>query len=194
MRHFIGKTRLPLLLVAALIALLSTFSGCSHKVGPTTVHVVDSVRHYYPIALEQKIQITALVENTGNEPLIINDIQPSCGCIIFDSKPDMVILPGDSKRYKFIFNASKNIGFVHYFIRFYANTPPKGIFSLEFDIIIVAPSENTPDYEEVYREQLKNGEVQDIYGHVVPENPSYDYYVDSNGKNKNKNRMENKPF
>ena len=189
MKYFIGKIQLSLALVMALIATTFIFSGCGHKVGPTTVHVVDSVRHYYPIALEQKIQITALVENTGKNPLIINDIQPSCGCIVSDKKSDMVILPGDSKRFKFIFNSSKNLGFVHYTIRFYANTRPNGIFSLDFDVTIVSPSDNVPDYEEVYREQLKNGELQDAYGHVVPENPSYDYYVDNGKKPQDKNLM-----
>ncbi|MDD4760940.1 MAG: DUF1573 domain-containing protein, partial [Bacteroidaceae bacterium] len=64
-----------------IICMLCFFS-CAKKVGPTTVQVEDSIRHYYPLVLGDNLDVVYKVTNTGFSPLVITDIQPSCGCII----------------------------------------------------------------------------------------------------------------
>lgn len=69
------------------------FGGCKQKLNPTWVRVPDSVRHYYPIIMGDNIDMTYEIQNAGKEPLIISDIQPSCGCIIQLEKDNVIIFP-----------------------------------------------------------------------------------------------------
>ena len=74
-----NKSVLYILLLTVLPFFLS---GCKKKVRPTTMVIKDSVRHYYPIKQGQQLDIMFTITNTGDAPLVISDIQPSCGCII----------------------------------------------------------------------------------------------------------------
>jgi len=137
-----------------LICLLGFFS-CSKKVGPTTVKVEDSIRHYYPMVLGDNLELDYKVTNTGVFPLVITDIQPSCGCIIEDKKNEKIILPRKSLLLHFVFYSGKNIGYVHHTIRIFANVKPQGMVTFIFDVNVVPPSENTPDYEEIYKDRVE---------------------------------------
>lgn len=70
-----------------------SFSSCKKKVNPTTVEVEDQDRHYYPIQQGQDLDLNYGILNTGNDPLVITEVQPSCGCMIVDKKSPQVILP-----------------------------------------------------------------------------------------------------
>jgi len=139
-------------LIAAM--LLPGLSGCRTKVGPTEIEVVDSVRHYYPMLQGQQLEVAYIVRNKGKNPLVLTDIITSCGCVIGDSK-NTVVLPGKDMRLKFVFDSSKNTGFVEHSIWLYGNILPGGVHRVRFDINVVPSSTSSPDYEEYYYENYK---------------------------------------
>lgn len=147
--------------------LIGVFCGlclfsCSKKVGPTTVQVEDSIRHYYPMVLSDNLELSYNVKNIGDNPLVITDIQPSCGCIVEGDNNERIILPRRSLLLHFKFYSGKNIGYVHHTIRIFGNVLPQGMVSLIFDVNVVPPSENTPDYEEIYKDKEESDKT--LYG------------------------------
>lgn len=122
-------------MVPVLVALLSVtlFGSCRKNIGMTTVAVADSVRHYYPILAGEILTLSYELENTGEQPLIIRDIQTSCGCIVpqLDSR---MLLPGKKVRLLFKYESAKNIGYVDHTIRIFGNISPKGLCILKFDV------------------------------------------------------------
>ena len=75
--HTVACARATLVLMVVLVSL----SGCKKRVSPTTLSVTDSVRHYYPIVAGEKLNVVYTVVNRGDDPFLIDDVQPSCGCI-----------------------------------------------------------------------------------------------------------------
>lgn len=134
--------------------LLLSAVGCTKKVGTTTVSARDSVRHYYPVVAGEELKMTYYLQNTGSEPLVITDVQPSCGCIAA-SVSKKVVPPGDSIPLQFSFNSKKNIGYVRHTIRVFGNVLPKGVVNLIFDVNVVPPADYTPDYEELFHEEVE---------------------------------------
>ena len=154
------------------IAFLSLCWGCKKRVLPTTVCVVDSIRHYYPVVAGETLNMNFMVKNTGNEPFLIDDIQPSCGCIN-TSVEVKVIPPQDSIILNFSFDSSKNVGYVRHCIRLYGNVKPRGMATLVFDVNVVPSSSDQPDYEEIYKK-----ESDDMIKEMVDGKPSEKgYYV-----------------
>lgn len=137
-----------------LFCLLTLFS-CSKKVGPTNVEVADALRHYFPLVQGDELHFSYKLHNTGTEPFIITDIQPSCGCIAAEQEVEKVILPGKDLDLHFTFSTDKNIGYVRQTIRVYGNVKPKGFLALTFDVNIVVPTDNDVDYEELFHQKKK---------------------------------------
>ncbi len=135
-----------------MIALTSLTSGCERRILPTALCVTDSVRHYYPIVAGEKLNFSFVLRNIGDSPLLLDDIQPSCGCIV-GKLTGNIIPPHDSLTVAFTFDSSKNVGYVKHAIRLYGNILPRGMATLVFDVNVVPPSDHDPDYEEVYHEQ-----------------------------------------
>lgn len=161
MKKMLTKTSL---LFVAIIAL----SACNkRKVSPTEVSVIDPVRHYYPVALGDVLMLHYELENVGKEPLVITEIQPSCGCVVEDGEDKRhVIFPGKKKQFHFGFYSGRNLGHVRHTIRIYGNIKPNGMLPLEFEVNVVPPSLNTPDYEEFYLQRMRE---QEMTGHVINE-------------------------
>lgn len=159
------------------IALGTALSGCQKKIGWTTVRVRDSIRHYYPVIAGQILNISYEIENTGDEPLIIRDIQPSCGCIVPELKTRMVV-PQKKKVLLFKYESAKNIGHVEHVIRIHCNAnQPTGIVKLIFDVNVVPPADYTPDYEELYKEAVERNNI--IRGLVDGDESEKGYYIDT---------------
>lgn len=150
-------------------------SGCKKRIGMTTVEVPDSVRHYYPVIAGQELHLTYELTNTGDQPLIIRDIQPSCGCIVTMPESRMV-LPEKTVRLRFTYQSAKNIGYVQHIIRIHGNIRPNGIAKLVFDVNVVPHADYTRDYEELYKEAVERNEL--IKGKVDGEVSEQGYYVD----------------
>ncbi len=152
------RISIPLLLIGAVV--ISVATGCKRRISPTYITVEDSIRHYYPIVGGEKLVLNYMVHNEGDDPFLIDDIQPSCGCINAPIKVD-AIPPHDSIMLCFTFDSSKNIGYVHHCIRLFGNILPRGMAVLPFDVNVVPPSSDQPDYEETYV-QRTGGEINEM--------------------------------
>lgn len=151
------------------------FSGCKKRVEPVALQVADSIRHYYPIVAGEKLDISYVVYNRGKDPFLIEDIQPSCGCIEGNANAK-IIPPNDSINLAFTFDSSKNVGYVRHCIRIFGNALPRGMATLVFDVNVVPPSDHDPDYEEIYQEKKdKEGGIKDL---VDGASASKGYFVD----------------
>ncbi|MDY5969783.1 MAG: DUF1573 domain-containing protein [Bacteroidales bacterium] len=143
----------------ALAISLFALDGCHHKVGPTEIWVEDPSRHYFPIVMDEKMDLLYKIVNVGDQPFIATDVQPSCGCIKMDSKEKSkvrnILPPGDSTVLHFQFDGSKNIGYVQHTIRIFGNVKPNGVLELKFDLNVVPPADYIPDYEESFEKKVK---------------------------------------
>lgn len=167
-----------LLLPLCLLLCAAGLCGCKKEVKPTTMSAVDSLRHYYPVIMGQKLHMSWEIHNTGKEPLVINDIQPSCGCIVDDAEGDKrIVLPEGKLILKFTYDSAKNLGYVHHTIRLFGNMKPRGMYNLVFDINVVPSSDNTRDYEELYNDEAMIGTLL-VDGHANEKG----YYTDEEGR------------
>lgn len=166
--------------LGTLLASSLTLASCKKEIGMTTVHVADSIRHYYPVIAGQELDLIYDVTNTGDQPLIIRDIQPSCGCIVTMPESRMV-LPEKTVRLKFTYQSAKNIGFVQHVIRIHGNIKPHGIAKLVFDVNVVPHADYTRDYKELYKEAVERSEM--LRGLVDGEVNEQGYYVDERPEN-----------
>ena len=147
-----SRVLLPLVIIG-MTAVMET--ACTKRVRPTYITVADSIRHYYPVVSGEVLDLTYVVRNEGDDPFLIDDIQPSCGCI--DAPKDIdAIPPHDSITLKFSFDTTKNIGYVRHSIRLFGNVLPRGMAVLTFDVNVVPPSFDQPDYEEVHSQRRAN--------------------------------------
>lgn len=139
------------------------FVSCKKEIRPTTMTIKDTVRHYYPIKQGQQLDIMFTVSNTGKAPLIITEIQPSCGCIIMDKSSQVIVPEGGSRQFKATYNSIKNVGEVVHRIRLYGNMLPKGRTELKFHVNVVPDADYTRDYEELYQDfNTKNGILREM--------------------------------
>lgn len=157
------------------LACMATLGSCRKNIGMTTVHVPDSVRHYYPILTGEILNLSFLLENTGDQPLIIRDIQTSCGCIVPELDTRM-LLPGKQVRLLFKYESAKNIGYVEHTIRIYGNIKPNGVYKLKFDTNVVTHADYTRDYEELYKEEVERSNI--IRGLVDGDESEKGYWTD----------------
>lgn len=165
-----GLTYLVLLVWAAVLC------SCSKRVQPTSVEVKDPERHYFPIMQGQPLELMFPVTNTGENPLVIHEIQTSCGCLVGDRKSRIIVPPGRTQHIRLTYNSNKNVGEVNHTIWIYGNILPSGVLKLRFDVNVVPDAAYTRDYEELYREyNVKNGIVKEL---VDGKESELGYYVD----------------
>ena len=165
-----GLTYAVLLLAAMLV------SSCSKRVQPTSVEAKDPVRHYFPILQGQKLELMFPVTNTGENPLVIHEIQTSCGCLVADRKSRIIVPPGRTQHIRLTYDSNKNVGAVEHTVWVYGNILPAGVLKLRFDVNVVPDAAYTRDYEELFREHsLKNGIVKEL---VNGKEAEKGYYVD----------------
>ncbi|MBU3809949.1 MAG: DUF1573 domain-containing protein [Candidatus Phocaeicola faecipullorum] len=138
------------------------YYGCSSELKPTSVIINDTVRHYYPIATDDILKLSYEIENTGKEPLVISEIQTTCGCIATDNQRK-VIPEGQKATINFEYDSSKNIGYVEHEILLYGNFENSSIYKLYFDVNVVPGTDYTEDYEILYKERKNNISVKKNY-------------------------------
>lgn len=157
-----------------IISSILSIYGCSTELKPTSVSINDTVRHYYPIMTGEILNLSYEIENTGKEPLVISEIQSTCGCIATDDKRK-VIPEGQKAILNFEYDSSKNIGYVEHEILLYGNFENSSIRKLYFDVNVVPGADYTEDYEVLYKEREKRNPI-------LKENKSANrknYYVDT---------------
>lgn len=143
------KHSLYIIIFAAIsIATTLTFTSCRKEVGPTAVLILDSVRHYHPVIQGEELEMVYRIANIGKEPLVITDIQPSCGCLLANEDNETIVPPGEESRLSFVFDTNKNVGYVRHTIRIFGNIVPSGMAQMTFDCNVVPPTTASIDYEE----------------------------------------------
>lgn len=131
----------------------------SYRVFRQKRKIEDPVRHYNPIMQGTKQNINVKVRNTGEEPLLLKDVFPSCGCTIAKF-PEHAIAPGNDAIIELEYDSSKNSGYAAIYTTITANITEKS-HTLFFDINVVPNSLHTKDYEELYFED-ENKKDEDL--------------------------------
>ena len=117
--------------------LLVSCRDASELYPPTTIKIIDPVRHYYPVVQGELFEINISVKNTGEH----------------------FLRAGETGYIKIINDSKKNIGYVKHFIKIYGNFP-NGETEVVFDYNVVPDALYTPDYEEIYSKENKSNEVR----------------------------------
>ena len=151
------------ILLLKLLSILAVFISCNYKENLVDVEIVDPVRHYYPITQGQELNIIMELENKGDSPFKITDILTSCGCVVV-KKGAFEVIPARSTGYiELIYNSNKNIGLVNHFIYIYGNLNKVDKIEANFDVHVVPDALYTPDYEELYKQEVeKNGGTKNM--------------------------------
>ena len=97
----------------------------------TTVQWLDSTKDFGKIQEGQVLQVAFRFRNTGNKPLVIEKVQPSCGCTVAE-QPKEPILPGGEGQIKASFNSQGRVGTNHKALFVYANMKDAPTHPLEF--------------------------------------------------------------
>jgi hypothetical protein len=127
-------------LFAALIA-----GGCNDPKGPgtgsvtgpsaimdsTTIQWLDSTKDFGKIEEGQKLEVAFRYRNTGDKPLVIDRVQPSCGCTVADQSKTPVA-PGEVGIIKAVFNSEGHPGTNHKTLFVYSNTRGARNSALQF--------------------------------------------------------------
>lgn len=161
----------------SILVFLLVLGACTTRVQYTTVEIRDPVRHYYPILQGQDLTINVRVINTGKVPLVVRDIQPSCGCILLESDHEMVVPPDRSMYVSLRYDSRKNVGKVEHSVRFWGNISPGGMAELRFDVHVVPDANYHHDYEEMYDKEESAKKLRE-YFKSSGETSGMGYYVD----------------
>lgn len=97
----------------------------------TTVQWLDSTQNFGKVTDGEKVVITFHFKNTGTNPLVISNVQASCGCTV-PSKPEEPIAPGAEGKITAEFNSEGRVGKASKNITVTANTK-EGIAVLMFE-------------------------------------------------------------
>lgn len=104
------------------------------QVPVTTIQWIDSVLDKGTITEGEKIEIIYRFKNSGQEPLIIKDVRPSCGCTVAE-KPLEPIAPGKEGTITAVFDSQNKPGPAHKTITVMANTNPPN-YALTFNVMV----------------------------------------------------------
>jgi hypothetical protein len=80
--------------------------------------------HFGTLAIGDKFPHTFHFTNTGNAPLIITQVNPSCGCTTAKDWPQQPIAPGETGQISIEFNSNGNSGNVDKSISVLTNCIP----------------------------------------------------------------------
>jgi hypothetical protein len=102
----------------------------------TSITWIDSTFHDFGTISEgQKLEVSYRFLNSGNKPLIIARVQPSCGCTVAE-QPEEPILPGKEGVIKATFNSEGRIGINHKKIYVMANTRGTQNNEVNFSVLV----------------------------------------------------------
>ena len=86
----------------------------------TTVEWLDSTKDFGKIQEGLKLEVSFRFRNTGGKPLVIERVQPSCGCTVAE-QPKEPIPPGAEGQIKATFNSQNHVGINHKTLNVFAN-------------------------------------------------------------------------
>jgi len=98
----------------------------------TTIEWLDSAnKDFGKIPEGKKLDVSFRFKNTGDKPLIISKVQPSCGCTVAE-EPTEPVLPGNEGVIKASFNSQGRVGVNHKTLYVSANTKKTQTHELHF--------------------------------------------------------------
>lgn len=114
--------------IASVFACLLLISSCGGEkkvqVGYRTTLKVKAVYDAGNVAVGEVIKASFKVENTGDSPLVISDVKPTCSCTVSDFPKDP-IAPGETGVIKATVDTKNaSVGRLQKSIRILANTTP----------------------------------------------------------------------
>ena len=107
----------------------------------TSIQWIDSTKDYGTITEGQVLQVAFRFKNTGDKPLVIENVRPGCGCTAANP-PDKPILPGEEGVINASFNSEGRTGPNKKDIYVTANTKEKKDHVLHFDVEVTAKKTN----------------------------------------------------
>ncbi len=115
-------------LIFGLLALSAVIISCKGntevEVGKKTTMSINEVFDAGKVIKGEKINAEFTVKNTGDYPLVISGVVPSCGCTVAD-KPEDPILPGEKAIITAYVNTDQtSAGAISKTITITANTEP----------------------------------------------------------------------
>ncbi|MBQ6746091.1 MAG: DUF1573 domain-containing protein [Bacteroidaceae bacterium] len=168
-------------LIIILGVLAFVIVSCNKQLKPASVIVIDPVRHYYPIIQGETMTVEFELENISDNPLFIQEIQTSCGCIVPRSELPLVILPHRNGYVSLDYNTIKNNGFVSHYAYCYGNFQDTTAILLQFDTNVVPSADYIRDYEELWTEQAKQSPT---FRRIINSSTSQKgYYIESINNN-----------
>jgi hypothetical protein len=102
----------------------ATASSKAMEGGPQIVFDKDTFQ-FEMMAVGTSVTHTFQFKNTGDSPLVISHVQPSCGCTVLKDWPQQPISPGEGGQITIDFNATGSEGRVDKTIMVATNTEPK---------------------------------------------------------------------
>ena len=97
----------------------------------TTVQWIDSLKDFGTVKDGEKVNISFRFKNTGEFPLIVQSVAPSCGCTV-PEYTDAPVLPGKEGFVKAVFNSANQHATVHKTINVAMNTKPDTQHTIAF--------------------------------------------------------------
>jgi hypothetical protein len=104
----------------------------------TTIEWIDSAKNLGKINQGQKLQVSFRFKNSGKNPLVIQAVNPSCGCTVADF-PKEPIAPGQESQITGSFDSNGRSGLQHKELTVIANTEGNPQHKLTFEVDIQVP-------------------------------------------------------
>ena len=102
----------------------------------TTIQWIESSKNYGKINEGQVLEVSFRFKNTGDKPLVIEDVRPTCGCTAANP-PDKPILPGEEGVINATFDSKSRPGINSKDITVVATTKNTKEHKLHFDVDVV---------------------------------------------------------
>jgi hypothetical protein len=99
----------------------ATAAAPAPVVDSTSIQWLDSTKDFGTIQEGQKLEVSFHYKNTGDKPLVIQRVQPSCGCTVAEQSKEPVA-PGAEGQIKAVFNSQGHVGMNHKTLYVFANT------------------------------------------------------------------------
>jgi len=104
----------------------------------TSIQWIDSAQKLGKVDEGQNVAVNFRFKNTGDKPLIIQSVSPSCGCTVADY-PKEPIAPGAEAQIKGSFDSKGRIGLQQKTIYVMTNTKGKQRHELHFEVEVQKP-------------------------------------------------------
>ena len=172
------KIRLGIVFFLSLPIIIISSCSTNSNSSNTSLHVIDSIKHYYPIRHKKELKIPYHIVNTGTKPLFISNIESSGACIVVTDYPKLQIPAGRETVIFLLFKSEGLFGYNKHYITFDANTLPVTRHTLIFDVVVVADEFGYGDGFD-YRYEPEVNDKSALKEAVNGDETQQGYYTDS---------------